>query len=143
MSDGFRPDACQRVTSTAPWEAQVGYCRALRVGDHIHVSGTAPVAPDGSVYAPGDGTGQARRCLEIIATALAELGAGLENVVRTRMYVTDISRWQEFGRAHAEAFGAHPPATSMVQVAALIDPQMLIEIEAEAMVASPAAPLSC
>ena len=125
-------DERERVTTGAVWESQVGYCRAVRSGDYIHVSGTAPVASGGGVHAPGDGTAQARRCIEIIAGALAELGAGVEHVVRTRMYVTDISRWEEFGRAHAEAFGAHPPATTMVQVAALIDPEMLIEIEAEA-----------
>lgn len=122
----------QRVSSGAPWEAQVGYCRAVRVGDQIWVSGTAPVAPEGGVFAPGDAGAQAHRCIEIIAEALTELGAGLEHVVRTRMFVTDVSLWQAFGHAHAEAFGAHPPATSMVQVAALIDPDMLIEIEAEA-----------
>jgi enamine deaminase RidA (YjgF/YER057c/UK114 family) len=134
LSHEFAPDLRQRVTSGAPWEAQVGYCRALRVGDHIFVSGTAPVDDDGNVVAPADATAQARRCIEIIAGALAELGAGLEHVVRTRMFVTDVSRWQEFGEAHAEAFGAHPPATTMVQIAALIDPDMLIEIEADAVV---------
>lgn len=121
-------DPRERVTTGAVWESQVGYCRAVRSGDYICVSGTAPVASGGGVHAPGDGTTQARRCIEIIAG---------EHVVRTRMYVTDISRWEEFGQAHAEAFGAHPPATTMVQVAALIDPEMLIEIEAEAILPSP------
>lgn len=122
----------RRAFTGAPWEQQVGYCRAVRVGDRIVVSGTAPVADDGSVHAPGDGQAQAQRCIELIERALAELDASLADVVRTRMYVTDISRWEEFGRAHAQAFGEHPPATAMVQVAALIDPDMLIEIEAEA-----------
>jgi len=122
----------QRAFSGAPWESKVGYCRAVRAGDHIHVGGTAPVAEGGGVEAPGDGYRQARRCLAIIEQALRSLGADLSAVVRTRMFVTDISRWPEFGRAHAEAFGDHPPATSMVEVRALIDPAMLIEIEADA-----------
>ena len=89
---------------------------------------------DGAVYAPGGAYAQTKRCLEIIEEALAELGAGLSNVVRTRMFVTDISRWEDFGRAHGEAFADHPPTTTMVEVRALIDPEMLIEIEADALV---------
>jgi isochorismate pyruvate lyase len=126
----------ERVLTGAPWEHQVGYCRAVRAGAHIYVSGTAPVGENGGVEAPGDGYRQARRCLAIIERALGELGADLSHVVRTRMFVTDIARWAEFGRAHAEAFGAHPPATSMIEVRALIDPAMLIEIEAEALFAT-------
>jgi len=124
----------QRVFTGATWEKKVGYCRAVRAGDHVYVSGTAPVADGGGVHAPGDGHAQARRCLEIIESALTSVGAQLDDVVRTRMFVTDISRWEEFGRAHGEVFGDHPPATSMVEVRALIDPQMLIEIEADAIV---------
>ncbi|MCP4204381.1 MAG: RidA family protein [bacterium] len=124
----------QRVFSGAPWEARVGYCRALRSEDRIFVTGTAPVK-DGVVVAPGDAYAQTKRCLEIIAGALNELGADFSNVVRTRMFVTDISRWEEIGRAHGEAFARHPPATTMVEVRALIDPQMLIEIEADAVLA--------
>lgn len=124
----------QRVFSGAPWEEQVGYCRALRAGDRIFVTGTAPVAEEGGVHAPGDAYKQARRCFDIIAAALARLGAGLEDVTRTRMFVTDISRWPEYGRAHAEAFGDHPPTTTLVEVRRLIDPEMLIEIEADAVV---------
>ena len=123
-----------RVSSGAPWEAQVGYCRAVRTGPHIAVSGTAPVTPDGAVFAPGDAYAQAQRCIEIIAGALAELGAGLEHVVRTRLFVTDIGQWEAIGRAHGEAFGDIRPAATMVQVAALIDPEMLVEIEADAFV---------
>jgi len=126
----------QRVYSGAPWEAQVGYCRALRAGDRIFVTGTAPVAEGGNVYAPGDAYAQARRCFEIMKRALAELGAGMADVARTRMFVTDIERWPEYGRAHAEAFGDHPPTTTMVEVRRLIDPDMLIEIEADAVVGS-------
>jgi isochorismate pyruvate lyase len=98
----------------------------------VAVSGTAPVGADGSVFAPGDGYAQTARCLEIVRAALEELGGSLADVVRTRMFVTDIARWEEFGRAHREAFGAHPPATTMVEVSALIDPSMLIEVEADA-----------
>ena len=128
--------AFQRVFSGAPWEARVGYCRALRAEDRIFVTGTAPVG-DGGVHAPGDAYAQTRRCLEIIEEALRELGADLSDVVRTRMFVTDISRWREFGRAHAEAFADSPPTTTMVEVRALIDPEMLIEIEADAVTAEP------
>ena len=122
----------QRAFSGAPWESEVGYCRALKAGPHIYVTGTAPVDNEGAVVAPGDGYEQAKRCLEIIECALQSLGADRTRVVRTRMFVTDIARWAEFGRAHREFFGEHRPATAMVEVARLIDPAMLIEIEAEA-----------
>lgn len=122
----------QRVFSGAPWEATVGYCRALRAGNRIFVTGTAPVAAEGGVHAPGDAYAQARRCFEIMEDALRALGAEMRHVTRTRMFVTDISRWEAFGRAHAEAFAAHPPTTTMVEVSRLIDPEMLIEIEADA-----------
>ncbi len=122
----------QRTFSGAPWEERVGYCRALRAGDYIYVTGTAPVDAQGNCYAPGDAYSQTRRCLEIIERALQDLGAGLACVVRTRLFVTDIRRWEEYGRAHREAFVSHPPATTMVQVVSLIDPAMLIEIEADA-----------
>jgi isochorismate pyruvate lyase len=104
----------------------------LRAGDHIFVTGTAPVGEDGKTFAPGDAYAQTVRCFEIVQRALQELGADLDCVVRTRMFVTDISRWDEYGRAHARFFVAHPPATTMVEVKALIDPHMLIEIEADA-----------
>ncbi len=122
----------QRAFSGAPWESQVGYCRAIRAGDHLYVTGTAAVDEKGNAFAPGDAYAQARRCLEIIERALRELGADRAWVVRTRMFVTDISRWQEYGKAHQEFFGANPPATTMVEVKSLIDPAMLIEIEADA-----------
>ncbi len=122
----------RRVFSGTQWEPKVGYCRALRAGSHIFVSGCAPVADGGGVFAPGDAYAQARRCLEIALRALAQLGAGPEHVVRSRMFVTDIARWEEYGRAHGEVFSAHPPATSMLEVKGLIDPQMLIEIELDA-----------
>jgi enamine deaminase RidA (YjgF/YER057c/UK114 family) len=97
------------------------------------VSGTAPVGDHGEVVGEGDAYAQARRCIEIIAAALNEAGAGLEHVVRTRMFVTDIEKWQEVARAHHEAFGEVMPATSMVEVSKLIDPAMLVEIEADAL----------
>ena len=124
----------QRVFSGAPWETDVGYCRALRSGDRIFVTGTAAVNSDGSVHAPGDGHAQALRCLEIIREALEGVGATLADVTRTRMFVTDIDRWAEYGRAHREVFGAHPPTTTMVEIRRLIHPDMLIEIEADAVV---------
>ncbi len=122
----------ERAHSGAPWEAEVGYCRALRAGNMIYVTGTAAVDEEGRTYAPGDAYAQTRRCFEIIQRALQALGADLPDIVRTRMFVTDISRWQEFGRAHGELFAAHPPTTTMVEVRSLIDPEMLIEIEADA-----------
>ncbi|MEO0535965.1 MAG: RidA family protein [Cyanobacteria bacterium P01_A01_bin.123] len=130
-------EAIQRLHSGAPWESQVGYCRAVRVGNFITVSGTAPIDEQGQTYAPGDAYAQARRCLELIQQILEKMDSGCDRVIRTRMFVTDISRWAEYGKAHGEFFAAHPPATSMVEVKALIDPEMLIEIEAEAFVTLP------
>ena len=121
-----------RVFSGAPWESRVGYCRAIRSGPLIFVTGTAPVDDSGGVFAPGDAHAQARHCFQIIEKALCGLGASMADVVRTRMFVTDITRWEEFGRAHHEFFADHPPATSMVEVRRLIHPDMLIEIEADA-----------
>lgn len=122
----------RRVFSGAEWERKVGYCRAVAVGDLVFVGGTAPVAPGGGTACVGDAYGQAMRCLDIVEAALRELGGSLADVVRTRMYVTDVSRWPEIGRAHAERLGAHPPAATMVEVAALISPDMLVEIEVDA-----------
>ncbi|GAA5503916.1 2-iminobutanoate/2-iminopropanoate deaminase [Deinococcus xinjiangensis] len=115
----------------SPWEKVVGYSRAVRVGNVVQVAGTTATI-GGQVVGVGDPYTQTKVALEIVAQALAAAGASLEQVVRTRLYVTDISQWQEIGRAHGEVFGEIRPAASMVQVAALIDPQHLVEIEAEA-----------
>jgi enamine deaminase RidA (YjgF/YER057c/UK114 family) len=124
----------QRTFTSAPWEKTVGYCRALKAGPQIYVTGTAPVGDDGSVVALGDAYSQAKKCFQIIEKSLKELNVSISSVVRTRMFVTDISRWEEYGKAHAEFFGNHPPTTSMLEVKGLIDPDMLIEIEADAYV---------
>jgi enamine deaminase RidA (YjgF/YER057c/UK114 family) len=124
----------QNISSGSPWEPKVGYSRAVRVGNVVSVSGTVGVNADGTVAA-GDAYAQAKRSLEIIVDALKQAGATPADVVRTRIYTTDISLWQEIGRAHADVFGEIRPATSMVQVAALIDPAHLLEIEADAIVA--------
>lgn len=125
-------DRLTRVHSGARWEAEVGYCRAVRAGNLIAVSGSAAVGADGELIGDGDMYAQSRRCIEVIADALARTGATLDDVVRTRTFVTDIGRWKDVARAHREAFGGAPPATSMVEVARLIDPRMLVEIEADA-----------
>lgn len=120
--------------SGAPWEARVGYSRAVRVGRFIAVSGSAAVDDNGQLVGEGDMYAQAKQCIEVIATALERAGGRLSDVVRTRMFVTDIERWEEVGRAHQEAFGEVMPATSMVEVSRLIDPRMLVEIEADAII---------
>ncbi len=121
-----------RTFSGVSWETQVGYCRAIRVGDNIYVSGTAPIDADGRVFAPGDAYAQTRYCLQKIQKALQDLGSDCKDVVRTRLYVTDINRSAEYAKAHQEFFAANPPASTMVEVRALIDPEMLVELEVDA-----------
>lgn len=124
----------QRYFTNTEWETKVGYCRALCAGNLIYLSGTAPIGDDGNTFAPNDAYAQARRCFEIIRDTLQAMDSDLHQVIRTRMYVTDISQWQAFGKAHHEFFGEHPPVTAMVEVKGLINPDMLIEVEAEAFI---------
>lgn len=121
------------VPADSPYAATVGYSRAVRVGDQIHVSGTAAVMPDGAPP-PNGAYAQTRRCLEIILDALGELGARPEHVVRTRVYITSSDDWPEIGRAHGEVFGEVRPASAMLVITGLLDPRFLVEIEADAVV---------
>jgi enamine deaminase RidA (YjgF/YER057c/UK114 family) len=122
------------LPSGAPWETQVGYSRAVRVGRFIAVSGSAAIDEHGQLVGEGDMYAQARQCLEVIGAVLERAGGRLSDVVRTRIFVTDIERWDEVGRAHRDAFADVMPATSMVEVMRLIDPRMLVEIEADAII---------
>ena len=124
--------ARRNISSGTKWEPLVGYSRAVRVGPHVHVAGTTAVDAAGNLVGPGDAYAQTAFILRKIETALIEGGASMAQVVRTRMFVTDISRFEEFGRAHGEVFRDIRPASTMVEVKALVDPAMLIEIEADA-----------
>jgi enamine deaminase RidA (YjgF/YER057c/UK114 family) len=125
----------EKVSSGSPFEPEIGFSRAVRVGSHVAVAGTAPIGPDGATVGAGDVAAQTRRCLQISADALVRVGASLDDVVRTRIMLTDISRWREAAVVHGEYFSGVGPAATFVEVSRLLDPDWLVETEVDAIVA--------
>ncbi len=128
-------DKHSRIKSGAPWEPVMGYCRAVRAGRTVAVSGSAAIDADGQLVGEGDMYEQSCQCIRVISKALEAAGCTLQDVIRTRTYVTDIAQWEAVAKAHSDAFGAAPPATTLVEVTRLIDPAMLVEMEADAIIA--------
>ncbi len=128
----------QLISSGSPFEPRIGFSRAVRIGDVVAVSGTAPIGTDGKTFGPGDAAAQARHCFEIIGEALAKAGASLSDVVRTRMFLTRIGDWEAVGSVHGEFFRDIRPASTVVQVAGLVNPEWLVEIEADAVIGASA-----
>ena len=127
-------NARRLVSSGSPLEPEIGFSRAVRVGDHVAVAGTAPIGPDGRAAHPGDVYAQTRLCLEIVRRAIEEAGCTLDQVIRTRIMLTDIDRWRDAAKAHGEVFGAIRPASTFVQVTRFIDPDWLVEVEADCVI---------
>ena len=127
-------DARRLVSSGSPLEPEIGFSRAVRVGDHVAVAGTAPIGPDGRAAHPGDVYAQTRLCLEIVRRAIEEAGCTLDQVIRTRIMLTDIDRWRDAAKAHGEVFGAIRPASTFVQVTRFINPDWLVEVEADCII---------
>ncbi|NIP44370.1 MAG: RidA family protein [candidate division Zixibacteria bacterium] len=124
----------QNISSGSPYEKSIGFSRAVRIGNIVSVSGTGPLADDGSTYAPGDAYGQAQRCLQIIKKAIEDAGASLDDVIRTRMYIAGMAKWEQVAKAHGEFFSEIRPASTLIEVHAFVRPDWYVEIEADCVI---------